>query len=390
MKAGEGECNQLKESRVDKHGARLRTGRVLSVLGLQLSEAASWMDTALFLLTGLDEIGRKLVVYWTLATHSLPYVNSFPLLVLKGPPGTGKSKTLLVIEAFAYRPNTFSLRAMTQPAIRDELVASRDGTALIEEGDYAWKDDELFERMLSDRYHRKTARAALKVPAGPKGHGFKTATVFFPGATAIHRRLPSGDPALDSRSVFVRFRPDTSRDYLEFREGDAWIVKGRELMNELTFEPVEVAQPPEVAPRIFDTYRPLLSVAQICGDDVFPEQIRDLLLVATAELKAGQSIEQDGLVVRALVECLSLPDGRLRFRNVRFSELADSIFKNQRVTLRPQKIGAIARQLGLETKESHGFTVVASTPATLLRACAEVGYEDEAVAKLRKDVLEGG
>jgi len=347
------------------------------------------MDTALGLATGLDDRTRKLVTYYTLATHTLNHVETFPLLVLKGPLGTGKSKTLRVIESFAQGPRMFSLRNRTLPAIRDELAACHDGTAVIEEADQAWKDDELFERMLSDRYQRSSASIAFKEPGRGKGQGFTTVTKFCFGATVLHRRLPFGDPALDSRSVFVRFRADVDRTYEDICDIASWIAEGAALVNGLEFEPVAVVQPAGVAPRTFDAYKPLLSVAQICGDQAFLLQIEELLSFATAELKAGQSVEPDGLVVRALLEKLSSAKRGLDFHNVKFGDLVDSIWYNHRVQLRPQKVGAIVRQLGFATKESHGVTVVMPTLSTILRACEEVGYEDEATIALKKRLVKG-
>ena len=62
-----------------------------------LSQAAVLMDMALTSVTGLKPRDLKLVIYWTLATHALPWVSMFPLLVLMGKMGTGKSQTLQII-----------------------------------------------------------------------------------------------------------------------------------------------------------------------------------------------------------------------------------------------------------------------------------------------------
>ena len=122
------------------------------------------MQTALSESTGLKDRDQKLVIYWALATHALPRLNTFPLLPLLGKLATGKSQTLLIIGNFAYRATRLSLRAMTGPAIRDKLAECYQGTAIVEEADHAWKDDTMtFERMLSDRYQRASATAAHKV-----------------------------------------------------------------------------------------------------------------------------------------------------------------------------------------------------------------------------------
>jgi hypothetical protein len=117
----------------------------------KFARAAVLMQRALLESTGLKGREQQLVVYWTLATHSLPHLDTFPLLALVGKMGTGKSKTLSIIDNFAFRPVPMSLRGMTGPAIRDKFAGCYEGTAIVEEADHAWKDGEMaFERILSE------------------------------------------------------------------------------------------------------------------------------------------------------------------------------------------------------------------------------------------------
>ena len=187
------------------------------------------MNESLKRSTGLRELDRKVVTYWALATHSLPHVDTFPALAMLGKMGTGKSQALKIIGNFAYRSRRLSLRAMTAATIRDEFAGCNEGTAVVEEADYAWNDkDGAFERMVSDRYQRDSAKAALKIPSGNKN--WKTVSKAYFGATALHRRIAFIDAALDGRSIQVRTRPDNSRRYEEFDENAPYNAKGRELI----------------------------------------------------------------------------------------------------------------------------------------------------------------
>jgi hypothetical protein len=141
-----------------------------------------------------------------------------------------------------------------------------------------------------------------------------------------------------------------------------------------------------VAARIFNTYRPLLSAAQLCGDDEFSEQVLSKLRQETLELKEAQSSEPDGLVLRAIVE-FAFASGCAEFQNIKLSALAKSIWDNHRFSLLPRQIAPIARDLGFVTKPSHGVTVVVPTPVTLLKACDECEYTDEAIEELRREML---
>jgi hypothetical protein len=259
----------------------------------KLARAAVLVETALSESTGLKGREQKLVTYWTLATHSLPHVSTFPLLALLGKMGTGKSQTLWIIDNFAFRPARLSLRSMTGPAIRDKLAECNGGTAIVEEADAAWKDaDMTFERLLSDRYQKASAEASHKVRSGDKN--WRTITKQYFGATALHRRIPFSDLALDGRTVTVRLRPDYTREYREYSDKDPWNAEGKELIGQLTFEPPDVKPLNGVAARIFNTYRPLLGAAQVCGDEDFAEEIISKLRQETLELREAQSSEPDG------------------------------------------------------------------------------------------------
>ena len=138
-----------------------------------------------------------------------------------------------------------------------------------------------------------------------------------------------------------------------------------------------------VAARVFKSYRPLLAAAKICGDDVFAEQMLPILLRGTAELKEAQGSEPDGLIARAIVEAV-YATGVAQWQNSKFSEITESIWKGHRVSLQPRQVGPLARELGFETKPSHGRTVVAPSPAALMRACDKCGYTDESIEDLRR------
>jgi hypothetical protein len=352
----------------------------------KLARAAVLMQTALAESTGLKGLQQKIVVYWTLATHSLPHVSTFPIMALQGKMGTGKSQALSAIGTFALRSVRLSLRGMTTPTIRDKLAESHNGTAIIEEADFAWGDaDTTFERLLSDRYQTASAEASHRVKLGDKNWG--TAMKKYFGATALHRRIPFKDAALDGRTVTVRFRPDHTRQYREFRAEDPWNAEGKELIGKVAFEPPEVEQPQGVAGRIFNTYRPLLCAAKLCGDREFAEQLHAKLFQETLELKEAQSSEPDGLVLRAIVEAV-FALGSADFSNIKLSNLSQAIWNNHRFPLNPRHIGPIARDIGFATKPSHGVTVVVPTPATLLKACDECEYTDETIEELRREVLE--
>jgi hypothetical protein len=349
----------------------------------RLIKAAAVMDKILEQATALNPLDRKTIIYYALATHCLEHVNTFPILVLMGSMGTGKSQTLLIVKAFAYRARDFSLRGRTLPTIRDRLGECQDGTAIVEESDRAWKGSEAFEAMISDRYQRATAQASLKEKSGDD---FFTNEVIYFGATVLHRRIPFGDPALDGRSVFIHFKANHNKSYVQYSEDDPLVIEGRELVTDLTFLPPKVAPLPGIAGRVFDTQKLLLATAQVCDDTLFVDSVAERLRLETVQLKEAQSVEPAGMVLQAIIECLSA-GRKLTFRYIKIRDLRMSLWNNQHVEMSPHQVAVMARQMGFETKHSHGVTVVVAMPSSLIAACEDLGYEDEAIAALRDKLL---
>lgn len=343
------------------------------------------MDIALQMSTGLKELDRKLVVYWTIATHMLPNLDTFPLLVLRGQPGTGKSECLKIVSCFARNPRRFTVGSSSFAAIRDEFAASYEGTAIIEEADQSKDGQQPLERFLSDRYQRNSSQVTVKEKLSKDTWGSVNKKIF--GATAIHRRVIFSDAALDGRSVSVLFRRLWRPDYMDSGTVE-WIQDGYTAGADLSFKPVDVEKPDGVLDRIYNTYRPLLVSAAILGDSKFPATVLEKMEVETQALIEAQSYEHDGLVLRAI---LALLEGKNPpYPNIRLSVIVKWLWDSHRASFDSRKVGSLARTLGFSVKESHGTAVLIPTPAKLLKACYECGYDnDEELAELRRLLLGG-
>jgi hypothetical protein len=115
------------------------------------------------------------------------------------------------------------------------------------------------------------------------------------------------------------------------------------------------------------------------------EQLRPKLVQESLELKEARGSEPDGLVLQAIVRQVCLEYGN-DFSYIKFSTLSGYIWEHHRVPLQPRQIGPIARELGFETKISHGATVVVPTTPALLKACEDCEYTDEAVQELKQQL----
>jgi hypothetical protein len=94
-------------------------------------------------------------------------------------------------------------------------------------------------------------------------------------------------------------------------------------------------------------------------------------------------------VLRGIIEAL-FSSGAVQWRNIKYSELSASIWNSQRVPLQPRQIGQLVRELGFQTKISHGISVVVPAPAALLKACDDLEYTDDAIKELRQTLKKPG
>lgn len=345
------------------------------------------MDTALDMATGLRPLDRKIVIYWTIATHTLKYQKVFPILVIRGPFGTGKTQCLIIISKFAHNPQRFNASLNTIAVIKDQMIASYEGTLIIEEADHGGfaydnrhKTIVQFEQFLLNRYGKYSADITSKLKTDRDSWVNVKRSMF--GASAIHSRTDFTDAALDGRSISVHTYPDNGKPYL-LADDMGWIDCK---LQDVVFEPHEVVCPDQIAQRIFNTYRPVLMAAQYCNDNDFTDSLLDKLRRDSEDHKAAQSMEPIGLVFRAIFNIASTQEPT--YSNIKLSSIVKWILENYDDKYTPRVVGGLARSLGFKVKESHGVGVVMPSPVRLLEAFDKVGYDDpEAELELREKIL---
>lgn len=266
------------------------------------------------------------------------------------------------------------------------MAVANDGTILIEEADkLAGKDGNVeFEKLLICRHAKATAKARYMAKTNHDNWERTIKPMF--GPTALHRRSPYADAALESRNITVELGHDSTRPYIDPNsvglDNDSCVAT----MSDLTFETENVEVPLGISPRIFDTYRPLVQSSITCNDIDFLPSLMSRLKNRTLEFEWEASVEPRGLVVRAVLNIVSNSSS---FANIKFATIRDCIYENHRISFASRQIGVLLRQVGLTTKESHGMTVVVPTPGSLLRACRAINYEDEEMAEELKAKIPG-
>lgn len=297
---------------------------------------------------------------------------------ITGPNGTGKSRLLEAFDYLAFQPYRFTGTDMTAPVIRDELGKAHERTALIEEAD---RDN--LEPFLNMRYMRETAMCAKKIPGGIGA--WKTIYIPIYGPSILHKRIPFKDAALEGRSIFINTVPNTKRRYKKADELEAQQIDEIRLEEAKAKVSVKLPEnpkiPEDIAPRVVDSYRPLIALAHAGEDIEFLTLLWDRLREATQNLKDGQSYEPGPIVVQALISALTKNE-EIVIRNVRLEgDLLKIIQYDFGHNLNSRQAAKILRAYGFELRRIGGPYSVIPNIRKLVEVCEAIGIEDEAVRR---------
>jgi hypothetical protein len=381
----------------------------LSLIELKLIH--SLIDKSLSECTGLHEDPRKLISSYILASYAMRNLQIMPVLVLRGPYGTGKSQAEDVILNFACKPKRMTMDGATLPTVREAMADTYEATLILEEADKATNDrDHHVERMLSNRYSRATASASLRVQelveakdkrgrVTESGLKHRTEVEKTFGGTVLHKRHLFFDQGLESRSITVLFRFNSNRDaesYRKFSPDDPWNKEGRELLQGREIDSLPTVRPPsKVAPRIFDTYAPLYRVAFLLDDNRLLEVLLRMMRADTAKMVRGQGEEPLLMVLRAIVQKVFNPafpaseDSPVaNYSSLRIQDLT-RILREDSDCITSYQVAGYARELGFRVKTAHGQVKLFPTAIAIVKAADQCNYfEDEGVNAIRKQVAD--
>ena len=312
---------------------------------------------------GLNLASAKTLVYVLIASHGLPKLNRFPIVVLLGPPGTGKSTILNIARQVAFESGTMSGRP-TPAVLRDKMVKYR--TLLMEEA------DDVDESAVARRFDRYTGREDFKRQSSQFGWGDHAAEIF--GASILHRRVPLGDAGVESRCIFIATEkqegPFISAEgaFQEYQGGVAGLARAIDWRRVSTHE----------GGRVNDVLAPLLLVAEHLEDYEYLSQARELITQRERDLEAGQELEPRHLAYKAVLS-LGLERGvaGALAERVLLADVTARIAEEGR-DLGSHQVGGLLRSLGIVPRTVGGRQYVyPDGPARLRTIGRQLGIPDE-------------
>jgi hypothetical protein len=198
---------------------------------------------------------------------------------------------------------------------------------------------------------------------------------------------------VDGRSILINTVADTNRHYVRIEEISEDEIAGTVIAQmKLKFTikiPSNPIIPDGIAPRVADSYKPLIALASIEKDTAFLEPLWERLRLATTDFTDGQSYEPGPLVVQALLSCLTV-DEQIVIRNVKLDgDLVKKIQYEFGENLNSRQIAKILRNYGFTLTRIGGPFSVIPDLKTLVKVTRAIGLDDEALKKaaenLKKD-----
>ena len=336
--------------------------------------------------SGLDDFNALVVAYYCLATWFVKSLNQFPILSVLGSNGTGKTQLLNLLGKITFRPYHFTATGITSPVLRDKLAEAHDGTAIIDEAD---TNDHL-EEQLSTRYLRSTAATTVNV-SGADGKGWNKREALSFGASIVHKRVPYKDPALEGRSVSINTVLDQTKQYVKADDIEPDIIEDirnweQEIAASATLtDSLDI--PDDIAPRVADTYQPLVALASAADDQAFLDTMWSRLRQASENLKDGQLFEPRAMVLQALIMAIMEQRSNHKIKAVQIeTDIKPKLYYSLGLNLNNHQIKEMLTGFGFDIRRSGGSNAVFHDINTLVRACDSIGLEDEAVEQLAAEL----
>lgn len=329
----------------------------------------------------LNRNSASTVVYYSIATWKVKEYEWFPILSVQGTQSTGKSVTLRHINNLCKSPNWISGKGITPAALRDELAKAKLGTAVIEEADEC-QNLKKSESLIGARCSPHTSKISIKKESP---EGWQQSEVETYGATALHRRQPFADPAVQSRAIVIatRFREGPyGSEYIHTDIKQA-IIECSECVDTNSIPKVNRI----IAGRVLDTWKPLLLVAETLGDTRWLEWAEKKIMHEIEELKDGQSYEPMHLILAKLIELLQDDNDSLNIKRLKVDlDIGEPLRRNTLPYITPWQVSRAIKDMGFEVQRSGGVNWVLPSEDAIINAAEQIGYEDKVIETLTKQV----
>ena len=306
----------------------------------------------------VSERFEKLASYYVLLTWIYDCFNELPYLRLKGSPGSGKTRFLLIVGSICYKPLFASGASTVSPLFR--MLDRIQGTLILDEGDFRLSDE---KSEIIKILNNGNARGfpVLRSEVTPWGE-YSPHAFYVYGPKIVATRKAFDDPALETRCITEEMGMGDLRKDIPTNLTDAYEEEALKLRNQLLMFRLRSYRKQEFAdlshldlePRLVQVLRPLFSIIQ---DEDTRQELIGLATECQSNMEGYRGMQIEAQILQIITELnnqgitLSIKEITNWF-NDRFAEEYER-------PMTPRGIGRIIREsLQLHTRKSNGIFVV--------------------------------
>ena len=327
---------------------------------------------------------EKIASYYVLLTWVYDRFNELPYLRLRGEPGSGKTRFLLIVGSLCYKPIFASGASTVSPLFR--ILDSFRGTLVIDEGDFRLSDERAEIVKILNNGNAKGFPVLRSEATGNHGE-FNPKAYEVYGPKLIATRGYFQDRALESRCLTEETGGRELRDDIPISLPAEHSEEALHLRNKLllfrfrnlhTSGVIDAHPDGAIEPRLNQVFLPLLSVVKDLEDR---EELRALARHYHGEMIAERGMDLEAHILEVIRD-LREADRPLAVKDIT-SWLQDRHGDDYERKISTKWIGNVLRKkLHLNTRKSHGnYTILPEELAKLDRLYERYGITTDESAE---------
>lgn len=304
---------------------------------------------------------EKIASYYVLFSWIYDGFNELPYLRLRGDPGSGKTRTLLIVGSLCYKPIFASGASTVSPIFR--ILDAFKGTLIVDEGDFRFSDEKAEVVKILNNGNVKGFPVLRSEASANREFNPRAYHVFGPKLVATRGFFD--DKALESRFLTEEMGQYRLRDDVPINLSGSYKEEALHIRNKLLLfrfrnlnkhKAAESLVDRTIEPRLNQIFVPLLSIIE---DAQAREDLRELARRYNREMIADRGMDMEAQILEIVRDMLSSPyEVRLPIKDIT-SWFVDRHGMDYERKVTSKWIGTIIRKkLNLKTQKSHGVYVI--------------------------------